>query len=91
MLDAGLAARIACVDPRRLPADRAGRAFDRALLDGLPPDVDPCGENGEFHTCVTDGPMFASPIALDAGEVVLRDGFVFADLIPREAASLAAG
>jgi diphthamide synthase (EF-2-diphthine--ammonia ligase) len=90
MLDAGLAATIVCVDPRRLSESFAGRAFDRALLDDLPPDVDPCGENGEFHTCVTGGPMFSAPVPLHAGEVVRRDGFVFADLAPSEAASLAA-
>jgi len=90
MLDSGLAATIVCVDPRRLPESFAGRAFDRTLLDDLPPDVDPCGENGEFHTCVTDGPMFSAPVRLRAGEVVRRDGFVFADLVSSEAASLAA-
>ena len=82
MLDAGLAATVVCVDPRRLPASFAGRVFDAALLGELPPGIDSCGENGEFHTCVTDGPMFATALALQSGEVVLREGFVFADLIP---------
>jgi uncharacterized protein (TIGR00290 family) len=90
MLDAGLAATIVCVDPRRLPESFAGRAFDRTLLDDLPPGVDPCGENGEFHTCVTDGPMFSACVPLRAGEIVQRDGFVFADLVPSEATALAA-
>jgi uncharacterized protein (TIGR00290 family) len=90
MLDAGLAATIVCVDPRRLSESFAGRAFDRMLLDDLPPDADPCGENGEFHTCVTDGPMFSARVPLRAGEVVQRDGFVFADLVPSDAASPAA-
>jgi diphthamide synthase (EF-2-diphthine--ammonia ligase) len=58
----------------------AGRAFDRDFLVGLPSDVDPCAERGEFHTCVTAGPMFSRPIAVELGEIVDRDGFVFADL-----------
>ena len=60
----------------------AGRAFDSALLDDLPPAVDPCGERGEFHTCVLKGPMFSRGIEAKPGEVVERDGFVFADLVP---------
>jgi uncharacterized protein (TIGR00290 family) len=82
MIDGGITARLTCVDPRRLPASFAGRAFDRSVLADLPADVDPCGENGEFHTCVTAGPMFDRPITVRAGEVVERDGFVFADLVP---------
>lgn len=81
MIAAGLRATLATVDPRVLDATFAGRAFDRALLADLPPGVDPCGENGEFHTCVWDGPMFAHPVPLVTGEVVTRDGFVFADLL----------
>src|SRR6266480_2607344 len=84
MLDAGLRARITCVDPRVLPASFAGREFDRQLLADLPPGVDPCGENGEFHTFAWDGPMFDHPIAVRGGEVVTREGFVFADLLPAE-------
>ena len=80
MVASGLQARIVCVDPRRLAASFAGRAFDHALLAELPPGVDPCGENGEFHTCVTDGPMFEKPVAAVPGETVTRDGFVFTDL-----------
>jgi uncharacterized protein (TIGR00290 family) len=80
MCDAGLRATLVCVDPRRLPASFAGREFGAELLSELPADVDPCGENGEFHTCVTDAPMFRTPIPAVAGETVERDGFVFTDL-----------
>jgi len=78
----GFKATLVCVDPRRLDASFAGRSFDADLLDDLPPDVDPCGENGEFHTFVTDGPIFATPVACTRGVVVHREGFVFCDLIP---------
>ena len=84
MLDAGLRARVTCVDPRVLPASFAGRELDRLFLADLPPGVDPCGENGEFHTFAWDGPMFGHPVPVRGGEVVSRDGFVFADLIPAE-------
>jgi uncharacterized protein (TIGR00290 family) len=83
MIAGGLEATLVCVDPRVLAARFAGRAFDAALLDELPVGVDPCGENGEFHTCVTAGPMFGYAIAVDRGIVTERDGFAFADLIPR--------
>jgi uncharacterized protein (TIGR00290 family) len=83
MIEGGLQARLTCVDPRVLPASFAGRSFDRTLLDDLPPGVDPCGEHGEFHTFAWDGPMFARPVHCEPGEVVERDGFVFADLLPR--------
>lgn len=86
MIASGLRAHLTCVDPRKLDGGFAGRAFDAQLLADLPASVDPCGENGEFHTCVVAGPMFASPIAVDAGEIVTRDGFVFADFLPRAAA-----
>lgn len=82
MLDAGIEAHIVCLDPRKLDRRFAGRRWDRELLAELPDEVDPCGENGEFHTCVTAGPMFQAPIAVRAGEVVEREGFVFADLLP---------
>lgn len=82
MVAGGLEARLTCVDPKRLPASLAGRAFDAALLQDLPPDVDPCGEAGEFHTFAHAGPMFSHPISVTLGEVVTRDGFVFADLLP---------
>jgi uncharacterized protein (TIGR00290 family) len=80
MVASGLQATLVCVDPRQLPARFAGRAFDAALLAELPENVDPCGERGEFHTFVTNGPMFARPVRTMAGTVVERDGFVFADL-----------
>jgi uncharacterized protein (TIGR00290 family) len=82
MIDAGIEAVITCIDPRRLPRSFAGRRFDDAFLGDLPPGVDPCGENGEFHTCVLAGPMFREPIRAAVGEVVERDGFCFADLRP---------
>ncbi len=82
IIASGIKARLVTVDPRHLDASFAGRTYDESLLADLPDGVDPCGENGEFHTCVTSGPMFSAPIDVTAGEVVLRDGFVFADLIP---------
>lgn len=83
MIDAGLRAVLTCVDPERLPRDFVGRSFDHALLDDLPAGVDPCGENGEFHTCVLDAPGFSAPIPAAPGEVVMRDGFHFADVVLR--------
>jgi len=82
MVAAGLKATLTCVDPRALDASFAGRAFDAQLLADLPASVDPCGERGEFHTFVWDGPMFDHPVPVQRGEVVERDGFVFADLAP---------
>lgn len=82
MVANGLCARLACIDPRHLDRAFAGRVFDTALLDALPANVDPCGERGEFHTFVTHGPMFSHPVEVTAGEVVEREGFVFADLLP---------
>lgn len=82
MVAAGLRATITCVDPRRLDGSFAGRAFDEALLAELPADVDPCGERGEFHSFAWAGPMLDRPIPVRAGEVVVREGFVFADLVP---------
>ena len=84
MVLGGLRARLTCVDPRVLDASFAGREYDVSLLEELPPEVDPCGERGEFHTFAYDGPMFAHPIAVTAGATVSRDGFVFADLLPAE-------
>jgi uncharacterized protein (TIGR00290 family) len=81
MLKGGLRARITCVDPKQLSAAFAGREFDASLLADLPTEVDPCGERGEFHTFAYDGPMFARPVSIRGGEVVSRDGFVFADLM----------
>jgi uncharacterized protein (TIGR00290 family) len=82
MIAGGLKAYLTCVDPRKVPADFAGRSFDDALLADLPAGVDPCGENGEFHTVVVAGPMFKQLIAVRVGEVVQREGFVFADVVP---------
>lgn len=83
ILRAGFDARVVCVDPRKIDRSFAGRRYDGALLAELPPEVDPCGENGEFHTCVVGGPVFRHPIPVRAGPIVEREGFVFADLIPR--------
>ncbi|HEX8255122.1 MAG TPA: ATP-binding protein [Thermoanaerobaculia bacterium] len=80
MIDGGLRARLTCVDPRVLPREFAGRDFDARLLDELPAHVDPCGERGEFHSFAYDGPMFSNAIPIVTGEIVERDGFVFADL-----------
>ena len=82
MLDAGLRARLTCVDLAKLPREFAGRDYNDRLLDDLPPGTDPCGENGEFHTFCYAGPMFSSAIACAPGEIVERDGFAFADLLP---------
>ena len=81
MIAAGLRARLACVDTRVLPASLVGREFDRELLNELPAGVDPCGERGEFHTCVYEGPMFARPLIIETGETVARDVFVWTELV----------
>ncbi|MFB9886728.1 ATP-binding domain-containing protein [Balneatrix alpica] len=78
----GLKARLTCVDPRQLSAEMVGRDFDAAFLADLPQQVDPCGENGEFHSFAYAGPMFNQPIPIRTGEIVERDGFCFADLLP---------
>ena len=80
MIAGGLRAVLTCVDPKRLAAEFCGRQFDAALLDALPAGVDPCGENGEFHSFACAGPMFRAPIAIETVETVERDGFVFTDL-----------
>jgi len=82
MIAGGLRARVTCVDPKQLDASFAGREFDAAFLADLPPGVDPCGERGEFHTFAYDGPMFRRAVPIRGGEIVARDGFVFADLTP---------
>jgi uncharacterized protein (TIGR00290 family) len=82
MVDAGLRATLVCIDPRHLDRSFAGRSFDAALLAALPSTCDPCGENGEFHTFAHAGPMFRRPIAVETGEVVDREGFTFADVLP---------
>lgn len=81
MMAAGLKARICTLDPGKLDIALGGHEFDPALLAALPAGVDPCGENGEFHTLVYDGPMFLRPLAVRVGETVQRDGFVFTDLL----------
>jgi uncharacterized protein (TIGR00290 family) len=83
MIDSGVHAVVTCVDASKLPASFAGRFFDEHFLAELPSNVDPCGENGEFHTFVFDGPGFSSPIDVEVGEIVERDGFVFSDVRPR--------
>ena len=82
MIAGGLRARVTCVDTQQLPADFVGRDLDERLLSELPSAVDPCGERGEFHTCVYAGPMFNRPIELEPGEVVVRDRFAYADFLP---------
>ncbi|NKE71911.1 adenine nucleotide alpha hydrolase [Candidatus Manganitrophus noduliformans] len=82
MIAGGLSAVITCIDPRHLAPTFAGRTFNASFLDDLPKEVDPCGERGEFHSFAVAGPMFRHPISVTVGEVVTRDGFVFADLLP---------
>lgn len=82
MLAAGLSAYLTCVDPRKLDRSFAGRRYDASLLGEFPESVDPCGENGEFHTVAVAGPMFRQAIPVSPGEIVERDGFVFADFMP---------
>jgi diphthamide synthase (EF-2-diphthine--ammonia ligase) len=82
MIDAGLETYLTTVDLSKLPKSFAGRKFDAALLADFPPDIDPCGENGEFHSCVVAGPMLRRKIAITVGETVERDGFAYADLVP---------
>ena len=82
MISSGLRAMISCVDPQHLPASFAGREFNEALLAALPGEVDRCGERGEFHTFAFDGPMFSKPVDIRVGEIVEREGFVYADLLP---------
>jgi uncharacterized protein (TIGR00290 family) len=87
MIAGGLRAYLTCVDPRQLDRGFAGRRFDAELLAELPRHVDPCGENGEFHTFACAGPMFSAVLPVTVGEIVERDGFVFADLLPQGAAA----
>jgi uncharacterized protein (TIGR00290 family) len=84
MVADGLSAVLTCVDPKQCPAEFAGRRFDDELIDELPEQIDRCGENGEFHTLTTHGPMFEHPIDVRIGERVTRDGFVFADVLPED-------
>ncbi|HVN94136.1 MAG TPA: hypothetical protein VMT38_10590 [Terracidiphilus sp.] len=90
MIAGGLRARISCIDTQKLPASFSGREFDEGLLRDLPPDADPCAERGEFHTCAYAGPMFRAPLPLETGEIVTRDGFVFADLALTSAEAVSA-
>ncbi len=82
MLDGGVEAYLTCIDPKVLSPTFVGRRYDRALLNDLPRDIDPCGENGEFHTFVTDGPGFSQSIPVRMGDKLERDGFWYADLLP---------
>ena len=81
MIAFGLRAKITCIDPSKLPREFAGRTFDTELLAELPDDIDPCGENGEFHSFTYQDPMFSDNIPIQQGEIVERDGFVFADIL----------
>lgn len=82
MLDGGLRTVITCIDPKQIAEDFAGREYDELFLQDLPDSTDPCGENGEFHSFVFDGPMFKEKIDIRVGDIVQRDGFVFADVLP---------
>lgn len=82
MIAGGIRAVLTCVDPSKLSPTWVGRPFDDAFLDALPDEVDPCGERGEFHTFAWDGPGFSSPVSVQTGEVLTRDGFVFCDVLP---------
>lgn len=84
MIAGGLRAKLVCIDSRQLEPAFAGRDFDLDLLADLPATVDPCGERGEFHSCVYDGPMFSSPVAIEAGEIVDREGFIYADFVMQD-------
>jgi len=85
MIASGIEAYLATVDLKKLPAEFAGRKFDDQLLADLPNGVDPCGENGEFHTCVVAGPMFSHALAVTPGERVERDGYAYCDLVMNDA------
>ena len=84
MIASGLRAVVTCIDPRQLAASFAGRQFNEQFLEDLPANVDPCGERGEFHTFVFDGPMFRKPVPIEVGEIKEREGFVYADVLPTE-------
>lgn len=80
MIESGVRAKLTCIDSKHLASEFVGREFDEQLLSDFPPEIDPCGENGEFHTFVYAGPMFGHNLSVEVGEIVARDGFVFADL-----------
>jgi uncharacterized protein (TIGR00290 family) len=82
MIDAGTEAYVCTVDLKKLPASFAGRRFDRVLIEALPAGIDPCGENGEFHSFVSAGPMLSRKVAVKTGQTVERDGFAYTDLLP---------
>ena len=82
MVESGMRAVVTSVDQRSLSAEFVGRQYDHSFLDDLPEDVDPCGENGEFHTLVVDGPMFSSGLSIEVGKKVMRGDFAFADVVP---------
>ena len=84
MIKSGVRAKLTCIDPKLLAPEFVGREFDEELLSDLPPEIDPCGENGEFHTFVYAGPMFRHDLPVEVGKIVSRDGFVFADVILRQ-------
>lgn len=90
MLDGGLRSRIVCVDPSKLPLEFAGCDLDHEILGRMPAGIDPCAENGEFHTFAYAGPMFREPIPIESGEIVTRDGFVFADVLLTKNAAVSA-
>jgi uncharacterized protein (TIGR00290 family) len=89
MIRGGLRARVICVDESKLPVSFVGREFDKEFLADLPEGVDPCGENGEFHTFAYDGPMYSRPIHVAVGGTSEKDGFYFADLAPTGIGGLA--
>jgi uncharacterized protein (TIGR00290 family) len=90
MVEEGLRAYLTCVDPKQLDPKYVGRVFDARLLEELPAGIDPCGEKGEFHTFAYQGPMFRAPISAQVGEVIERDGFYFADVLPGQSLGHAA-
>jgi diphthamide synthase (EF-2-diphthine--ammonia ligase) len=90
MIDGGLETYLVTVDLKQLPKSFSGRRFDRALLADLPEGIDPCGEKGEFHSCVVAGPMFSSRIGVTVGETIEREGFAFTDIVPQAGGPLAA-
>jgi len=83
MISGGLKTVITCINPKQMPKELIGREFDENFLDSLPETVDPCGENGEFHSFVFDGPMFNEKLEIVVGDIVHRDNFVFADVLPK--------
>ena len=80
MIESGVKAKVTCVDPKKMDRAFAGQDFDRRFLASLPPSIDPCGENGEFHSFVYESPVFSRAICVQSGEIIERDGFVFADV-----------